>query len=547
MRPVRRGVLWVAAMSAAATVLVSCGSDGTKQAQAPPAATRIERLRLAGGDFGYPSPFGYARGPGQIQAGYMFDTLLWEDSTGRPIPWLANEWNHSADGLEWRFTVREGVRWHDGQPLTMDDVAFSFEYITTGAAAAASTAPRLELDGLRVEGNVLVLRLKQPNAVFEESIAERVFIIPKHVWADVADPAKFRDPKAFIGSGAYRMDSFDDVAGAYAYNANDDFFLGPPRVKRLEFVPSNDELLSLKRGDIHAAEILEEPVPPEQLSDFEQDARFGKIEGTGDWNLALHFNLAKGFPYDSKLFRQAVAYAVDRKDMVHRLLFDRGVPTPTGGLSPDHEMIARGLPTYDRDVAKAKAMLDEIGLKDTNGDGFRELADGRRFTQELQASTRFSPKSADLVKEYLRDVGIDVEVKILDRPTADDNATNGNYTMALVGYGGLGSDADALRTRFSSQVRTRTFSRAQGYVNRTFDDLANRQLVALDAASRTSIVQQMQQIVADELPILPLYTPNRTMFYVKAVSDTWYYTPGCSACRGTRNRHLFVTGKTTGV
>jgi peptide/nickel transport system substrate-binding protein len=210
-------------------------------------------------------------------------------------------------------------------------------------------------------------------------------------------------------------------------------------------------------------------------------------------------------------------------------------------------MIARGLPTYDRDVAKAKAMLDEIGLKDTNGDGFRDFADGRRFTQELQASTRFSPKSADLVKEYLRDVGIDVEVKVLDRPTADDNATNGNYTMALVGYGGLGSDADALRTRFSSQVRTRTFSRAQGYVNRTFDDLANRQLVALDAASRTSIVQQMQQIVADELPILPLYTPNRTMFYVKAVSDTWYYTPGCSACRGTRNRHLFVTGKTTGV
>ncbi|MGE5061049.1 MAG: ABC transporter substrate-binding protein, partial [Betaproteobacteria bacterium] len=78
---------------------------------------KTERLRLAGGDFGYPSPFAYIRGPGMIQTSYLFDTLLWTDSTGKPIPWLATKWEHSADGLEWRFSLRSGVKWHDGESL----------------------------------------------------------------------------------------------------------------------------------------------------------------------------------------------------------------------------------------------------------------------------------------------------------------------------------------------------------------------------------------------------------------------------------------------
>ena len=91
---------------------------------------KVDRLRLAGGDFGYPSPFAYVRGPGIIQASYLFDTLLWPDSTGKPIPWLASKREHSADGKEWRFTLREGIKWHDGRPLTADDVVFSFNYLS---------------------------------------------------------------------------------------------------------------------------------------------------------------------------------------------------------------------------------------------------------------------------------------------------------------------------------------------------------------------------------------------------------------------------------
>ena len=536
---------------AAAVALTACagedsGPGAQGQAQRPDS---VARLRLPGGDFGYPTPFAYVRGPGMIQTSYIFDTLLWEDSTGKPGPWLATQWSSSPDGLDWRFSLRDNVRWHDGQPLTAEDVKFSFEYLTSGpGSAAAGLVGRIDLKEVVVESPTsVVIRLNNPSAVFEESVGMRVFIVPRHIWSTITDPARHRGPTALIGSGPYKLESFDEAAGTYLYLANEDFFLGVPYVRRLEFVPAPDELLGLQRGEIDAASLSEDPAPEAQLRAFETNPQFGKLESAGDWNLALHFNLSKGFPYDDKRFRQAMAFAINRKDMVDRLLLGRGQPATTAGLAPDHEMLAPGLPTYDHNLNTARALLDDLGIRDTNNDGVRELPDGSRFVQELQASNRFDPKSSELIKEYLRAVGIEVDVKILDRATADGNAAEGNYTMALVGYGGLAGDADTLRTRFAPPPTSRSFNRAIGYSNPAFREAANRQLTALNENERRDLVHQMQRIVAEDLPILPLYVPTRVTFYNSAVFDNWYFTPGCSPCGATRNKHMLATGQKTGL
>jgi peptide/nickel transport system substrate-binding protein len=543
----------LAAILAVTVVLAAgCGSDGggkTKSAGQTAHPASVARLRLSGGDYGYPSPFGYLRGAGLILTSYIFDTLLWQDSTGDPIPWLATEWSHSPDGLEWRFTLRDNARWQDGQPVTAEDVKFSFDYVTTGAASSVSRlAPSLDLKEVVVDGpNAVVIRLNKPTAVFAEDVAMRLFIIPRHIWSSVTDPAKFRGPGALVGSGPYKLESEDEAAGTYLYTANDSFYLGSPYVKRLELVPAPDELLALQRDAIDAGELLEEGAPEEQIKAFESNSKFTKLEGSYDWMLALHINLSKGFPYDRKEFRQAIAYAIDRKDMVNRLLQGRGEPESLGGLTPGHPMLAPDLPTYDRDVARAKSMLDGLGLKDTNGDGLRELPDGGAFVQELQANSRFSPKSSELIKEYLREVGIDVRVQILDKATADDSAGKGNYTMALIGYGGMTGDPDQnLRSRYAASPKSTSFTRAIGYSNPEVTELANRQLTTLDPAQRKTLVQQIQRIVADDIPIIPLYTPRRMTFYKAGIFDNWYYTPGCTPCRGTRNKHMLVTGKKAG-
>lgn len=532
------------------TVLCLCpapnATSGTAQERRP---QKVDRVRLAGGDYGYPSPFGYVRGPGMIQASYLFDTLLWTDSTGKPIPWLANKWEHSADGLEWRFTLRSGVKWHDGEPLTAEDVAFSFDYLIEGAGR---NTPVLHARGLgqfvekvKVETpDRVVFRLRRPFAPFEESIAQRLFIIPKHIWNDVSDPLKYRGEKALIGSGPYQLKSFDETAGSYLYVANDRHFLGVPVVRRLEFVPAPDQLLALQRGEVDAADLLEEATPDQQVKALAR--KFKELSGSGDWNLALHFNMAKGFPYNDKRFRQAIAYAVNRKDLVKRMLFGRGEPGSPGGLAPGHPYAAIGLPPYEWNPAQANALLDEIGLKDADGDGIRDLPDGARFRPEIQTSARFTIKSAELVKEYLRRVGIDAAIKLQDRASADAAAEAGNYTMALVGYGGSMGDADLLRERYSSKNKSRSFFSAYGYSNERFDELAAKQLITIKPSDRREILAAMQQIIADDLPVISLYVPQRLTLYNQRVFANWYYTPGCSQCRGTRNKHMFVTGKKNG-
>jgi len=308
-----------------------------------------------------------------------------------------------------------------------------------------------------------------------------------------------------------------------------------------------DELLALQRGDVDAAELNEEAVPATLLEAFAGNSRYTTLDGSYDWLLALHLNLAKGFPWDRREFRAALAHAVDRNDMVSRLLGGRGAPGSMGGLTPDHPLLAPDLPAYDHDPAKAQAVLDAVGLTDADGDGFRDLPGGARFVAELQANSRNEPKAAELVKEYLREVGIDVSIQILDPAAADDNAGKGNYTMALIGYGGMGGDPDQLlRSRFAPPEQSTSFTRAVGYANPAVTDPAQRQLTTLDPDQRKPLVHQIQRLVAEDVPIIPLYHPRRTSFLRADAFDAWYYTPGCTPCRGTRNKHMLVTGKKVG-
>ncbi|HJV08980.1 MAG TPA: ABC transporter substrate-binding protein, partial [Acidimicrobiales bacterium] len=533
-------------------VLLGACSAGTPDRDA--AATRpgeVERLRLAAGAPRYPSPVTGLRVSG-AHVDLMFDHLVWKDSTGEVLPWLATAWTNSADGTEWRYTIRDGVKWQDGTPLTNRDVAFTYNYFIKGPAAIAGIFGAVWNENFRevvAEGpNQVVFRMKRPWATFLVGITALVPILPEHIWGAVTDPATFTGPQAVAGSGPYRMESYDQATGTAAYVANDAYFLGRPYVRRIEFVPAADQLLALQRGDIDAADAgTEDQLPDAALAPF-REGRFDTITGPSDWNRALHFNLTKGFPFDNVAFRQAVASAVDRGDMVKRILFGQGVAGSAGGLAPSNPWAAPDLPAYPRDVAKARALLDQIGVKDLDGDGTRDLPDGRKFAPELQTSSQYSPKAAELIAEYLRDVGIAVRIRTLDQASADTAALRGEYEMAVLGYGGVGGDPDVLmRIRLSPRAIP-LVSKAWGYNNPRVEELGIQQLYTASATGRRAAIQEIQRIVADEVPFLSLYLPTPQQAFVKATFDAWYFTPGGigGGRSGALNKHVFVTGKKAG-
>lgn len=507
--------------------------------------------RLGGSPWGYPSPFAYLLGPGLTHASLLFDTLLWKDAAGALVPWLARAWRCSEDGTQWRFTIRRDVRWHDGRPLSPGDVVFSFQYLTSGPGATSGVLHLQGLEEVRsvaVHGDDVVFRLRRPYVPFAEWIAGRMLITPEHVWAEVDRPVEWRDPCAVMGSGPYRLDGVDEAKGRYLYEANDAYFAGPPYLQKLQFLPVADELEALAEGRLDAAPLdVWRGVSDDALARFDEPL-YEKIVAPGQAAIALHFNLSRGFPYDDGRFRRAVAHALDRDRLVAHVLYGRGEPGSMGGLIPSHPFVAHDLPAYDVDPAKANALFDALGLRRRNGSSARCLPDGTPFRPELRVCARSAPVRAvaNLVRRDLAAAGIDVRVQRLDAFAARAASQSGSYEMLLYGYGGLGGDPDWLRIQLSSKVTTNMHARIHGYRNPRFDQLADRQRTVAEAGERRRLVQQMQRLVADDVPLIPLYVPTRmVIFPAKSVFDAWYFTPGgvWGGYPGPVNKHALVSGR----
>ncbi|PKO22351.1 MAG: hypothetical protein CVU38_09855 [Chloroflexi bacterium HGW-Chloroflexi-1] len=508
-------------------------------AAAPTAAARVKVLRLpGGGDWGYPSPFGFSRGPGYTRASYIFDTLVWRDGTGQTIPWLATDWKTSDDNLTWTFTLRDGVKWHDSRPLTVDDVVFTFQYLAK-TGGAWFLAPVTEVDAVTAVGDRQVaIKLKRPFAPFLSTIAEPVFILPRHIWEKVADPKKLMGPEAVLGSGPYKLVQYSKEEGTYLFEANDDYFLGKPYVQRMEFVPASDVALALASGQVDAFDKFG-GVTDELLAPFAK-APFQIKKAPGEWGMNLYFNLsAAKSPIADVRVRQAIAYAVDRDALVSRLLLGFGEPGSPGGLPPANPFYNPAAQTvYPRDVAKAKALLREAGY-----------AEGQPVTINLTHSSGDSPRLVEILTAALAEAGITVKPVPMDQASLDAAAQAGNYDMLLVGFGGLGGDPDQLRRNFASTSKTVGFSRARGYANAEFDKLANEQVSLLDFAARKQVLDRIQMILAQDLPALPLYTTARVVVYNGKVFDNWYFTPGGygGGIPMPYNKHQYVTGLPSGL
>jgi peptide/nickel transport system substrate-binding protein len=557
-QPVKvRRQLMVAALCAGALGLASCRTTTTtKETGGGSAAggTQQERatLRLAAStqSGGYPTPFAAIRGPGVLMSTFMFDQLAFPDVTGNPKPWLARSWETSPDGKTWTFHLKPNARWTDGQPVTADDVAFTFDYDLKGPGSSLGLLPSVNyIDSVTApDPATVVIQLNSVRPTFLIDVIggfSGIGIVPKHIWSGVTDPAHFQGDQAVIGSGPYKLAKFDATNNTFDLVANDDFYLGKPQVKELQLIQVGDPLLSLQRNELDSAttgngQAGTGAVPQSQVETLEKT--FKKLVAPGEFNVTLFFNQAQGFPYDSKPFRQAVAYGLDRKDMVQRLLGGAGVPGSAGALGPANPVLNKNVPEYAHDAAKAKALLDSVGLKDANGDGVRDKPDGSPFSIPLLTSSS-DTTTAQLVGENLRDVGLKVEINAVDQPTSDARDMKNDYSLALVHYGGLSGDPNGLVARFSSTSRSQAFTRVPSYKSPAFDQAANEQATTLDAAKRRQLTDQMQAILAEDLPQLSLYVPDQISFVNTKVFNGWAYTPGCPPCGVSLNKRMLVSGK----
>ncbi len=506
-------------------------------------------LRLAGGDVGFPSPFAYRRGGGYVMATMIYDTLVWKDASGELLPWLAERFETSDDARIHTFTLRPDLRWHDGEALTARDVAFTFDYFrsqTISPQVIIQPLPEIE-EVVALDERTVEFRLATTLApFFEFGGVGSVLIVPEHVWSSVPNAGAATDPAVLVGSGPYRLESYSPGEGSYLYTAHDDYFLGTPFVRRLEYRPVGDALTGLQAGELDAA--TASGVVPAVLEPFRANPELEVIEAPpGNSGSGLFWNLARGGALADVAFRRACALAIDRQDLVERLHGGNAEPGNPGWIpraNPFHVDVEQ----YDFDPAAAEAMLDGAGYLRTEGDGVRQGPDGQPLRFTLLATSPVSPVT-ELVVSALGAIGVELTTQALDTPTFNQRVIARDSEMSIIGFGGMNTDhgPDYLLQVYSS--KTETTQHAQGYVNPEVDRLCDLQNTQVDRAERMETTAEIQRLIADDLPLLPLVYPASFAIVDPRTFDAWYYTEGGvgSTVPAIDNKHSFVTGRRTGL
>lgn len=502
------------------TVFMSgCGAQKEQPAKTSAGNAQVDVIRLPGGDWGHPTPYAhYSRGPGYYKMKLVFDSLLEKDEKGL-IPWLAEKWDISPDGKTYTFYLRQGVKWHDGKPLTAQDVAFTLEYARKFPPVwgfDASLIKKVEvLDPQKVQ-----IELTQPMATFLEKMAQ-LAIIPEHIWKEVGDPYNFTKPEAAIGTGPYKLTAYSKEHGTYKFEANENFWGPKPRVKVLEFIPVSDEMLAFEQGQIAMAS-----VPLDLLSRFEGKPEYKVVRQPGFWGYEMIFNMKKNPILASREVRQAFAYAIDRKELVQKLARGAALPGNPGILSPDHVWYNPDVPQYEYSPEKARELLEKAGFKYQDGTGVRKNEKGERLSFQLLISGG-EARMAELIKQRLQEVGIEVRVVSADTKTRDARVKDGDFEIAINGHGGWGQDADFLREKFGGSglgIQGATHSRpVTGYQNPEVDRLATAQLKETDPEKRRKLIQELQRVLAEDVPCLPLYYTTGYSVYRPSEYDGWMF------------------------
>jgi peptide/nickel transport system substrate-binding protein len=448
-------------------------------------------------------------------ANNIFSALIGFDMDFKPTPELAESWTVSDDGLTYTFNMVKNAKWHDGKPVTAEDVEFTFnEIIAKVHPRSRSWWPNVE--SAKATGKyTFVIKLKSVYAPFITLLGSLCTsgtqIMPKHIYKGT-DPKTNPANMAPIGCGPFKFKKW--VRGSHIELVrNDNFFKkGKPYLDRVIFQVAPDaaaRLLAFEQGDIDFLQWY--IVPHDQVDRLRKDPRFkivpkgGEAAATSEF---LLFNHRNKYLKDSRV-RQAIAYALDRKEIQDKSLFGEGkvarshINSGLGWVYTDEF-------DYKQNVDKANQLLDEAG--------FPRGSDGKRFSlrESWSAGRVYEGRAAEVIRDQLKAVGIDIKIETFDRPTFIDRVfRKWDFDIANQLFTTGPDPTISVTVRYhTKQIKKAPFVNGMGYSNSELDNIFDNEYKELDRTKRREMWIQAQKILMRDLPGLPLFE----MPVVQAVS-----------------------------
>lgn len=498
--------------------VTACGGPAPEPAPAAPDPVRGGTLVVAlDSDPGSLNPAATTSGGVHSASELMFNGLVGLGPDLQPVPELAESWEVLEDGALYRFRLREGVVWHDGQPFTSADVKYSFEEVllklhsrtqaSVGTAIESITAP----DPLTVE-----FRFAQPYApLLQQLDVTEAPIVPRHVY-EGSDPATNPANQAPVGTGPFVFGSY--TAGSeIRMTRNADYFeagadgMPLPYLDEvvMRIIPDRaSQVNALRAGEVDWLG----GVPGAERASIEADPAFGTLQtsinpGGSNCIMTVSFNLDRPVLADLRV-RQAISLALDRQQFVDRVLFGEGrVATApiSSGIPFAHADDLDGVATYD--TARAGQLLDEAGWMQAGGTGTRTatgvagVADGTPLAIGFVAFPTFN-QYAELYRAQLAAVGIEVTLQPLDPPVfAETVFGRRDFDTNIISYcNGTDPEIGVKRMFLSTNISATPFSNAAAYRNPAMDALFVQAATTVDPGQRSEVYREIQQLAVDDAP-----------------------------------------------
>jgi peptide/nickel transport system substrate-binding protein len=435
-------------------------------------------------------PVKIADGPGLAILSYVGDFLCFDRNDLTLEPMLAESWSPNKDGTVWTFKLRQGVKFHNGKPLTADDVVASIERLAdpaNGSNALSAFTGYLSKGGTRkVDDQTVAFHLDAANGSFPYLVSSdnyNAIILP----ADYAGNFE----QSMIATGAFKLEKYTPQVGA-SFVRNADYWGGqvaPERIEATFYADIQPQILALQGGQ--ADVILQAPVL--QSVAVLNDPNFEVISLPSTAHQQLHMRNDME-PFKDPRVRRAVALTLDRPKLVQGLMKGRakiGNDSPFAGVYP---MTDKSVPQRERNIAEAKELMAAAGM----ANGFETTLTTERFLE--------IPDYAVLVQNAVKEIGGKINLNVLDQGAYYGDAVYGkspwlDSVMAITDYGHRGVPNVFL----SAPLRSDGTWNGAHFKNKDYDQLVTSYIASLDVEAQRATAGKIQRLLLDETPVIFSY------------------------------------------
>jgi peptide/nickel transport system substrate-binding protein len=485
------------------------------------------------------NPFKIVEIPSYEVMGLTYDLLV--DSSPKdssPVPGLADSWETSEDGLTWTFHLNKDAKWHDGKPVTSEDVAYTYRRILDEEQGLYIDAVK-QIESIETpDKHTVVFKTGEPSV---QMLNTYVYILPKHIWEDVPpEETKSFKNEPVIGSGPFQAVEWKE--GQFArLKTNPDYFRGTPKIDEIifQFYDNDDTMVqALKNGDVDYIYNL----PINLFKSLENQEGIATNSAPDPGFTELGFNLYEPTPEAIEEFgapkattgnpalldplvREAINWSIDEKELTGKILQGEGIPGSTlvpPALAKYHlkldEAEIQGFGTE-----RSRELLKEAGWEDTDGDGTVDKG-GEELELRLfvRSEDKDSVTAGQFIEDWFEEAGIGLETKAISDTALTDAIYAADYDMFIWGWGSEADPDFILSVLTCDQIMgwSDTF-----WCNDDYSRMYQEQKQQLDIDERAATIKEMQRIAYEANPYVIFYYDNQTEAWQTDRLEGWTKTP----------------------